>query len=84
MAAADKEPVALSAPITEVLDVKKELSDKPIKIHIPQNLNHYKINLKYLAAVYQEILLDTCKGKVSDRQLEQIEKLSTELISTLV
>ena len=82
MASADNQPVAPI--ISKVLNENKELSDKPIKIHIPKKLDQYKLNLQYLAAIYQEILLDTCKGKVSDQEFENIKQLSTKIISKLV
>lgn len=76
MAAAQKAP--------KVIDEATELPNTPIKIHIPKTLKQYTTNLKYLAALYQEILLDTCRGKVSERELEIIEKISNELILKLV
>ena len=83
MASADnqpvKQPVASKTPNENI-----ELSDKPIIIHIPKKIDQYKLNLQYLAVIYQEILLDTCKGKVSDHEFENIKQLSTKVISTLV
>ena len=58
-----------------------ELSKEPLKIHIPRHMNAYTTNLKYLANLYQEKLIEVLKGKLSQTDLDKINEIVAKIIA---
>ena len=58
-----------------------ELSKEPLKIHIPRHMNAYTTNLKYLANLYQEKLLEILRGKLTQADLDKINQTIDKIIA---
>ena len=58
-----------------------DLSTQPIHIHIPHNMKHFNTNLKYLANLYQEKLLEILRGKLTQADLDKINQIIDKIIA---
>ena len=58
--------------------------DKPLLIRIPSDMKKYNTNFQLLAYTYQEKLLETCAGKLTEKNTKQINDKLEELINDLL
>ena len=58
-----------------------DLSTEPIHIHIPRNMKDFNTNLKYLANLYQEKLLEILRGKLTQADLDKINQIIDKIIA---